>query len=534
MKNSILSQALESLETPVPSALPVATEVAAPVVAETPAATSGTMISKENTEAAVEKKLDEMSKDKLVMNAPLSTIFTRALNIQLAKKNVVTGDYDAVQPAGQTQGEAVALESQAQDYYYSAQARRIVEDALMEARPGDPTEPKKPEIPESLDNNGNGVKLTASATQQEVVKFFDSDHLEDLDPKFVFYQDVGTRTDGVNKGYWDSQKMILLNDKAGQGYVVESVEIVVHTRKVDEEEIAMEGLIGDFVQGLKDIFGEKSKKLNLDFFSYWDEAKANKLIADIKKSYTNPEVVRRSVRDQKSFVGAGITNRLAAGMSPPSAEEAIRMFGKALGDITSFTNTLQDMMLKYYGDVEKEVDIMLKANPSAQDWDKFNQKVGMIGFRTKFPLCPEDGILSNYGDAKYVAKFLDETDINQCQDLGRLLTPNMLSQDRSKLDLKTLTAEEVVKMAGAMLDGIAFLRERVKVYDAPFDKINDFINKSGKIDKLAKISSSGKIFGVQNAWNRFHNAIIMMRGIYVYHMMETVVSMDRWIVKSLK
>jgi len=231
MKNSILSQALESLETPVPAALPPATE---PVAPAPQAAPPTHVISRENTDAAVEQKLEAMSRDSVVMNAPLSTLFTRALNIQLAKKNVVTGEFDGVTPAATTQAEAVATESQAQDAYFSAAARRVFQDTHKVEERIDITDPVKPEVPESLETGGSGTKLIAPATQEETIKFFNSNDLDGLEPKFVFYRDVGIKTDGVVKEDWETQKMIALNEQSSDAnYVVESIEVVIRTRKVD-------------------------------------------------------------------------------------------------------------------------------------------------------------------------------------------------------------------------------------------------------------------------------------------------------------
>lgn len=231
MKNSILSQALESLETPVPQALPPA-EAPAPVAPQAAAPTHE--ISRENTDAVIERKLDAMSRDNVVMNAPLSTIFTRALNIQLAKKNVVTNEFDGTTSAATTQSEAVATEGQAQDAYFSAQARRIFDDNKEVETRIYTTDPVKPEVPENLETGGNGTKLVAAATQEETIKFFNSNDLEGVEPKFVFYRDVGVRTDGAVRDYWDDQKMIALNEKGSEvTYVVESIEVVVRTRKVD-------------------------------------------------------------------------------------------------------------------------------------------------------------------------------------------------------------------------------------------------------------------------------------------------------------
>lgn len=233
MKNAILSQALESLETTVPTALPTAAAPApsAPTVSATTSTTP--MISRENTDAVVEKKIEQLGRDKIVMNAPLSTIFTRALNIALSKKDVVTGKHEGLVAAGATQGEAVAVESQAQDAYYSAEARRIVEDALT-TRPGGTGQSDKPEIPETLDTGGSGTRLQAEATNEETIRFFNDQSVDGIEPTFVFYQKVGERTDGGHENHWDQMKMIALNEKGGEGtYVVESVEIVVKTRKVE-------------------------------------------------------------------------------------------------------------------------------------------------------------------------------------------------------------------------------------------------------------------------------------------------------------
>lgn len=229
MKNSILSQALESLETPVDQALPE--EKPAETVA--PAKPAETMITRENTDEVIENKLEELTADKVVMNAPLSTIFTRALNIQLAKKSVVTGEYEGTTPAGKSQEEAVAVESQAQDLYYSAQARQLVSSRSEEARPGDKSEPHRSEVPESIDTGGSGTRLVAPATQQEVVKFFNSDQLDGAEPEFVFYRNAMSDSSGVLKRSHDEARMIMLNEKGGQvTYVVESIQVIVNTREV--------------------------------------------------------------------------------------------------------------------------------------------------------------------------------------------------------------------------------------------------------------------------------------------------------------
>ncbi len=237
MKNTLLSQALESLETPVPSALPAAAPAAAPAQASTPTvpvtSVNKPMISRENNDEAVEKKIDQLSRNQVGMNAPLSTIFTRALNIAMAKKDVVTGQYEGTKPAAQTQELAVAQESQAQDVYISLANRRLVADALSVDRI-DPTEPDKPEIPDTLETGGSGTRLQATATNEEVIRFFNDQSLDDISPEFCFYQKVGERTDGVGERFWDQSRMIMLNEKGGEGtYVVESIEIVVTTRKVE-------------------------------------------------------------------------------------------------------------------------------------------------------------------------------------------------------------------------------------------------------------------------------------------------------------
>lgn len=531
MKNPILSRALESLETPVPDALPVAAPTPAPAPAANPDAP---VISRENTEAIVEKRLEDMSKDRIVMNAPLSTIFTRALNISLAKKNVVTGNYDGTQPAAFTQGEAVSMESQAQDVYYSAAARRIAEDAMLEARPGDPTEPKKPEIPDSLDTNGNGVKLATPATQEETVKFFNSDSLDGLEPQFVFYQNVQPRTDGVLTRSWDDQKMIMLNDKGGEGYVVESVEIVVRTRKMDEEQIAMEGMIGDFIDGIKNIFGSKSKKLNLEAFSYWDDAKANKLMADIKKNYGDKQLVARTVRNPRTFTGSGIGVYLATGMSAPTAAEAMSSFKQAVSDVANYVGQMNAAILKYYGEIEVEVDKMLKTDPTPADWEAFNQKIGIIGFKTKFPPYPNKGLFDGSGNASEINKTIDDNDINQLGRLHWMTAPSKERMDRNKLDFKTLSADEVTEISEVMIETIKFLRKTYQDFSPVFEKIHNFVNKSGKIDRLAKISSRGKIFLVQNAWNEYNNGLVVLRTSSLHQILWTVVAFDRWIVNSLR
>lgn len=237
MKNQLLSQALESLETPVPSALPAVAAPTPPAATSTPTipvtSVNKPMISRENNDTVIEQKIEKLTRSQVVMNAPLSNLFTRALNIALAKKDVVTGQFEGVQPAATTQSLAIAQESQAQDAYYSAAGRRLVADALA-ARPGDPSEPLKPEIPESLETGGSGTRLQADVTSEEVIRFFNDQSVDDIQPTVAFYQKVGERTDGVQEGFWDQNRMVILNDKGGQGtYVVESIEIVVATRKVE-------------------------------------------------------------------------------------------------------------------------------------------------------------------------------------------------------------------------------------------------------------------------------------------------------------
>ena len=227
MKNSILSLALESLETPVSTALP-ATVTTEAKPQSTQAQADGT----QQTDPIIVEQMEKLNKDKLVMNAPLSTIFTRALNIALAKKDPATGKYEGQRSAAVEVGDAVAVESQAQDLQFFAANRNIIQDALMEARPGDPTEPKVPEIPEALESSGSGTRLVTHATKEEIINFVNLDETQH-EHKVAFVTKVDARTDGVMKNHWDQQDMIWLNDNAGQGYVVESVEIVVHTRKID-------------------------------------------------------------------------------------------------------------------------------------------------------------------------------------------------------------------------------------------------------------------------------------------------------------
>jgi hypothetical protein len=215
MKNAIVSTALESLETPFVD--PTAAEQAAAmqVAASTDSST---------------QELQTLSKDKLLLNAPLSVIFTRALNIKYAKTDEGNGQYEGIEPAG------IAVESQQTDLYY-ALASTPPKSNFEGAREGDPTEPTPKAIDDVVSTaNGSGTMLSTPVTHEELVRFVNSNDFAEanLDTQFVFYKTVEPRTDGLVNKPWNEMGMILLNEGAGkENYVVESIEIVVKTRKVD-------------------------------------------------------------------------------------------------------------------------------------------------------------------------------------------------------------------------------------------------------------------------------------------------------------
>lgn len=216
MKNNLVSAALESLESPYPD----------PAVVSQGEAVATAAQGQTNTE---QTEMEKLSKDKLIMSGPLSTLFTRALNIRFAKKDAASNQYEGVEPAG------VAVESQQLDMYY-ALATRPANSHVDGVRSEDPTEPEFKEIPETLPTAGAGTMISAPATREEIIKFVNSNDFAEaeLDTNFVFFREVKPRTDGVFERGWDQTGMLLLNEGAGKdNYVVESIEIVVKTRKID-------------------------------------------------------------------------------------------------------------------------------------------------------------------------------------------------------------------------------------------------------------------------------------------------------------
>lgn len=217
MKNAIVSTALESLETPFVDSTTAGQAEPVKVAASTD---SG------------KPDLERLSKDKLVLNGPLSVLFTRALNIKYAKTDAGNGVHEGVEPAG------IAVESQQTDLYY-ALASAPSKSTFEGAREGDPTEPVPRDITEVIPTAGAGTMISTPVTHEELVKFVNSNDFADanLETHFVFFKKVEPRTDGAVLRSWDETNMLLLNEGAGKdNYVVESIEIVVHARKTDVSE----------------------------------------------------------------------------------------------------------------------------------------------------------------------------------------------------------------------------------------------------------------------------------------------------------
>lgn len=230
MKNSIVSTALESLETPVPG-LTGGEPAKTPTISDT--AVAAKLADKvEERPKDVAEKIDKISKDKIVANGPLGMIFTRALNIAYAKRNPATGDYAGLTPA---------TESQAQDFYYATQ-QVAAQKRNFEARGDDPTEPKVKEIPEDFHSFGGGTKLQAPITTEELINFVNSDDFAEFTgdnfdnmTQVTIVKDVPASTSGVHVPDWENVKLIMLGEDAGKGTVVlESIEIVLHTRTIQE------------------------------------------------------------------------------------------------------------------------------------------------------------------------------------------------------------------------------------------------------------------------------------------------------------
>ena len=184
MKKSLFQKALASLDTPepVPEVQPTA---------------------QENKDAPQEQAHD-VDIDSLITNGPLASTFTKALNEKYAKDGMST-------------------ESQQLDQYrcYAEKKQQKTEDEHLEKT----TEPVTYQPVES-------TAVSAPMTQEEVVKFFNSNDFTDtgITPmvKFTSY-DLGTTGIPVQKN-----KLIFLADpENAQGYVVESIEIVVKTRKAN-------------------------------------------------------------------------------------------------------------------------------------------------------------------------------------------------------------------------------------------------------------------------------------------------------------
>ena len=215
MKNALVSTALESLETPFVDSEVSSRSQAVEIVA------SGNDTKNEPI---------NLSRDKMILNGPLSVLFTRALNIKYAKTDAGNGVHEGIEPAG------IAVESQQTDLYYALASRPGAAPPPEGARGEDPTEPKLKEIGDVAQSNGSGTLLSTPVTHEELVKFVTSNDFAEanLDTQFVFYKTVKPRTDGVVVKNWDQTGMLLLNEGAGKdNYVVESIEIVVHTKKVE-------------------------------------------------------------------------------------------------------------------------------------------------------------------------------------------------------------------------------------------------------------------------------------------------------------
>jgi len=241
MKTSLVTKALESLETPFPTTTSdIYTSKLDQLVArrngeeEPPLQAKPAEQSVQQTaDAEIDEKLKTMSQDKMVLNGSLSVLLSRALNIAYAKKDPATQRFEGVEPSTL----AVGQESQTQDAYITAARANIVSAAL--GRRPDQLREAYEEGPnhadETIANGGTGTKLVTVATQEETVRFFNSDDVSDQDLEFVFYNKFPVKTDGSKPRYDEKSGMIILNEKTGEGLVVESIQIVVTTRPQEEK-----------------------------------------------------------------------------------------------------------------------------------------------------------------------------------------------------------------------------------------------------------------------------------------------------------